>query len=57
MVEMAETANILQHATENSLVLPDEIGSGAATFDDLSIAWTVSEHLAGDLKARTVFTN
>ena len=55
MVEMAETANILHHATERSLVLLDEIGRGTATFDGLSIAWAVSEHLATDLKARTVF--
>ena len=55
MVEMAETANILHHATEHSLVLLDEIGRGTATFDGLSIAWAVSEHLASDLQARTVF--
>ena len=55
MVEMAETANILHHASERSLVLLDEIGRGTATFDGLSIAWAVSEHLAGDLRARTVF--
>ena len=55
MVEMAETANILHHATARSLVLLDEIGRGPATFDGLSIAWAVSEHLAGDLKSRSVF--
>ena len=55
MVEMAETANILHHASDRALVLLDEIGRGTATFDGLSIAWAVSEHLAGDLKARTVF--
>ena len=55
MVEMAETANILHHASERSLVLLDEIGRGTATFDGLSIAWAVSEHLASDLGSRTVF--
>ena len=46
MVEMQETAHILRHATERSLVLLDEIGRGTATFDGLSIAWAVAEHLA-----------
>ena len=59
MVEMAETANILQHATERSLVLLDEIGRGTATFDGLSIAWAVAEQLASEspkgIKARSVF--
>ena len=55
MVEMAETANILHHASAQSLVLLDEIGRGTATFDGLSIAWAVSEHLATDLQSRTVF--
>ncbi|HZN55065.1 MAG TPA: DNA mismatch repair protein MutS, partial [Candidatus Polarisedimenticolaceae bacterium] len=45
MVEMAETANILHHATGSSLVLLDEIGRGTATFDGLAIAWAVVEHL------------
>ena len=55
MVEMAETANILHHAGERSLVLLDEIGRGTATFDGLSIAWAVAEHLAGAIRARTIF--
>jgi DNA mismatch repair protein MutS len=55
MVEMNETANILNHATGRSLVLLDEIGRGTATFDGLSIAWAVAEHLASDIGARTIF--
>ncbi len=55
MVEMNETANILNHATERSLILLDEIGRGTATFDGLSIAWAVAEHLANEIRARTIF--
>ena len=52
MVEMQETANILHTATSRSLVVLDEIGRGTSTFDGLSIAWAVAEHLASNEKAR-----
>jgi DNA mismatch repair protein MutS len=55
MVEMAETAAILHHATEHSLVLLDEIGRGTSTFDGLSIAWAVAEHLHDAIGSRTLF--
>lgn len=55
MVEMNETANILNHATSRSLVLLDEIGRGTATFDGLSIAWAVAEYIAADIRSRTIF--
>ena len=55
MVEMNETANILNHATPASLILLDEIGRGTATFDGLSIAWAVAEYLATEIQARTIF--
>ncbi len=55
MVEMHETANILHNATARSLVLLDEIGRGTATFDGLSIAWSVAEYLHDVTGARTFF--
>jgi DNA mismatch repair protein MutS len=55
MVEMQETAHILRHATDRSLILLDEIGRGTATFDGLSIAWAVAEHLARRTTAKTLF--
>lgn len=55
MVEMNETSLIINNATEKSLVILDEIGRGTATFDGLSIAWSVAEHLHDDIKARTLF--
>ena len=55
MVEMSEVSNILRNATENSLLILDEIGRGTSTFDGLSIAWAVVEYLAREIKAITLF--
>ena len=52
---MNETANIVNNATERSLVILDEIGRGTSTFDGLSIAWSVAEFLHDKIKARTLF--
>src|SRR5205809_586361 len=55
MVEMNETANIINNASERSLVILDEIGRGTSTFDGLSIAWSVAEFLYDKIEARTLF--
>jgi DNA mismatch repair protein MutS len=55
MVEMSETANILNNATERSLVILDEIGRGTSTVDGVSIAWAVGEYLHEQIKAKTLF--
>ncbi len=55
MVEMVETATILEQATYNSFVILDEIGRGTATYDGMAIAWAVSEHLIQNIKCRTQF--
>ena len=55
LVEMNETANILNNATERSLIILDEIGRGTSTFDGLSIAWSIAEFLHDRTKARTLF--
>ncbi|HLU62459.1 MAG TPA: DNA mismatch repair protein MutS, partial [Gammaproteobacteria bacterium] len=55
MVEMTETANILNNATENSLVLMDEIGRGTSTYDGLALAWACAAHIAGKLRSFTLF--
>lgn len=55
MVEMTETANILHNATPRSLVILDEIGRGTSTFDGVSLAWAITEHLHDQVGCRTLF--
>lgn len=56
MVEMVEVANILNNATKKSLVLLDEVGRGTATYDGMSIAWAVLEHVSQVIKCKTLFS-
>ncbi|MGI6227247.1 MAG: DNA mismatch repair protein MutS, partial [Peptococcales bacterium] len=55
MVEMNEVANIVNNATENSLIILDEVGRGTSTYDGLSIAWSLTEYLNNEIRAKTLF--
>lgn len=56
MVEMSEVAHIVENATDNSLLLLDEIGRGTSTYDGLSIAWSIMDYISNNLKAKTLFS-
>ena len=55
MVEMSEVSNILENATEKSLVILDEIGRGTSTYDGISLAWSIVEYIQKNIKAKTLF--